>query len=264
MFDQQFHLSLKFHREDRGLSQKEAAELCNISPWRWSALECGRRMPNSQELGHIRRWFKLGRVFISPPKATKQLLDNGARLTECPQPFFAHRDRPSYNRYRTCLKRQGELTGLLTRRINQRSDVESALCQQFCHLVTCESYLEALYVLYLLADGAVPALVAPSLFHPTPVPVVDPRTRNYAGNRPRPCLVLGTRYQFFQVSFQGSLFRVDVLEWSDQGWRIIEIDGTGHSSNDDREREIALGLPTSRLREVDILSLAWGICRKAA
>lgn len=263
MFEPQFHLRLKFHRKQRSLSQKEAAELCGLCRWRWSDLECGRRMPSNRELALLRRRFDLGRVFVSPPKATRRLLDNGARLTKTLEPFIAQRDRPTHIRYRTCLKRQKELTLALTARLRRQRGDEFELCQQFCHQASCDSYLESLYILCQLVDGATPALVAPAQFDPTPLPIVDPEMRRYAGNRPHFCLVTERGHQFYQVSFGPSQFRVDVLVW-DGDWKVIELDGDGHYSAQDAEREAEIGLPTRRLVESEVIAMGWEILKTAA
>jgi len=136
--------------------------------------------------------------------------------------------------------------------------------QKFCHLANCESYLEALYLLCRLVEGAVPALVTPASFEPTPLPIVCPQSRKYVGNRPHLCLVLGKIFQFFQVSMLGSrVYRVDVLEWC-EGWRVIELDGQGHSNQRESERERVIGLPTQHLSEDEVVELGWGLCRRAA
>lgn len=221
-------------------------------------------MPTSQEIASIRRILELGAVFVAPPKATKRLLDNGARLTERLEPFYTPQDRPTATRYRACLNRHGRLTRTLTSRLRQGGSEAFSQLQKFCHLASCESYLEALHLLCRLVEGAVPALVTPATFEPTPLPIVCPQSRKYVGNRPHLCLVLGKSFQFFQVSMLGSMvYRVDVLEWC-EGWRVIELDGQGHSSQHDGERERVIGLPTRHLSENEVVELGWGLCRRAA
>jgi transcriptional regulator with XRE-family HTH domain len=264
MFSPQFHIRLKANRKARRLTQKEAAKLCGLSPGRWSDLECGRRAPDTREVSQIQRHFDLGHVFVPPPKATKQLLDNGTRLTRIVPPFFPQQDRSSYIRYRSCTHRHGDLTRSLTLQLRRQSGAGFPLCELFCHLIRCDSYLESLYVLSSLVDGAIPALVAPARFDPTPLPIVDPETRNYIGNSPQLCLVDKYRHQFFQTSFLGSrVYRVDILEWTGE-WRVLELDGEGHSSSCDQAREVAIGLPVTRLHETNVVTKAREQCRLAA
>lgn len=49
--------TLKYLREEKGLTQKELAKSCNLSPQCISALEIGRNLPNSITLTTIARYF---------------------------------------------------------------------------------------------------------------------------------------------------------------------------------------------------------------
>ena len=262
MFKPQFHTRLRERREESGLTQKQAAEACKIDPDRWSQLERGRRIPSEHELKVIGSYFRLGPVFVAPRKATKQLLDNGARLAPPVTPFFVPQDRMTYARYRMLMARQGGLARTLEERLWSRRDFD--LCQQFCHQVRCDSYLETLYLKCRLFEGATPSLLEPARFGPTPLPIVDPRTRKYVGARPHLCLIQGKTYEFIQVSFFGPIvYRVDVLQWNGE-WRVIELDGEGHSPDGDPEREQAIALPTTRLQTADVVSMGWDLIRRTA
>lgn len=189
-------------------------------------------------------------------------MDNGARLTTPPKPFFDVQERSSFVRYRTSLAREQDLTLRLTDRVMQRSD--SRVCQEFCNKVRLDSYLECLYVLGRLAEGAIPSLVSPVSFAPTPLTIVDPETRMFVGTRPRPCLVWNGCHEFYQVSFLANrVLRVDALRWVGH-WQVLEIDGDGHQFADHSEREQSIGLPTTRLRTSDIIRFGWEVLRKAA
>jgi len=91
IFKPQFHTRLRERREESGLTQKQAAQACGIEPDRWSQLERGRRIPSERELKAIGSHRGLGPVFIAPRKATKQLLDNGARLAPTVEPFLSRK-----------------------------------------------------------------------------------------------------------------------------------------------------------------------------
>lgn len=64
--------NLKFLRIDRGISQKELAQSCNLSPQCISALETGRNLPTANTLNQIANYFKisvdelLGRDELTP------------------------------------------------------------------------------------------------------------------------------------------------------------------------------------------------------
>lgn len=262
MFKPQFHTRLRERREESGRTQTQAAEACGIEPDRWSQLERGRRIPSERELRVIGNSLRLGDVFVPPGKATKQLLDNGARLAPAVKPFLVPQDRETYRRYRRLLGRHGGLARALEERLRRRPDFP--LIQKFCHHVRCDSYLEALHLTCRLVEGATPGLLEPARFDPTPLHIVDPRTRKYVGSRPHLCVVQGANYDFFQVSFLGHIVhRVDVLRWNG-GWRVIELDGEGHSSLGDPEREKAIGLPTTRLKSEDVVRMGWELIRRAA
>lgn len=262
MFEPQFHIRLKQRRLQRGITQREAASLCGISKGRWSDLEQGRRMPSDWEFRVIDRNFHLGQVFVAPKKATQKLLNDGARLSPIPPPLLLDHDRTTYIRYRSSVARHIDLTEKLTHRVRYRPDFQ--WCQHFCHQVRCDSYLESLYILCRLAEGAVPSLIPPARFSRTPLPIVDPASRIPAEARPHLCLSQETDYEFFQVSFLGrKVHRVDILTWVGH-WRVVELDGEGHASRFDSEREQDIALPTLRLCEKDVLELGQGICRVAA
>jgi transcriptional regulator with XRE-family HTH domain len=262
MFKPQFHTLLRERRKESGLTQKQAAEACRIEPDRWSQLERGRRFPSERELIVIGSFLKLGPVFVAPCKATKQLLDNGARLAPPVKPFFVPQDRVTHSRYRKLMARQGALARALEERLWCRPDFP--LCQQFSHKVRCDSYLESLYLMCRMFEGTTPSLVEPARFEPTPLPIVDPRTRKYVGARPHLCLTDGKTYDFIQASFFGPIVhRVDILRWEGR-WRVIELDGEGHSTDCDAEREKAIALPTTRLKTADVVRFGWDLVRRAA
>ena len=253
---------MKSRRLERGLTQKESARSCGLSPDRWSELERGRRVPNNHELTNVIKFLGLGPVFVPPGGVTKTLLANGARMTAPQKPFFVGQDRASQIRYHACLERHRALTLSLTNKIMQRTD--SRVCQEFCNQLRLDSYLECLYLLYRLAGGAIPGLVSPSYFAPTPLPIVDPTTRKYVGARPHLCLLEGNDCEFFQVSFLlKRTHRVDLLRW-EGFWSVIELDGRGHDPQPDLTREAAIGLKTNRLQTEDVLTLAWKVCRRVA
>jgi hypothetical protein len=132
----------------------------------------------------------------------------------------------------------------LTRRIEARTDYED--CAYFGSKIAFASYAEVLYVLRLLAEGAVPCLKAPDQLGRTPKPIIDPATRRMVGVQPFLCLHLAGTFYFFQVSFATpEIYTVDALLWKGD-WSVAEIDGEGHNHSTDKAKERAVALPFTR------------------
>lgn len=253
MFSKAFHSAVKERRKALLLTQSQAAQRCQMTRSRWSNIECGYRSPTQDEFRAISLLLNLGKIFMAPRAINKYLLCEAARLRCTPRPYFNLQDRPTRFRLNACLKHYPELTRNLVSQVERRNDFEE--CEYFGHTVSCESRLEALYILHLLNLGAKPGLAAPSSFGHTRWAIVDCRGREEVGFRPRPCLWLNDCWYFFQVSFQGALLqRVDVLHWHD-GWSAIEINGPWHVSSEDRARANRLELPTTFLNEAQLLIL---------
>lgn len=254
MFHPLFHLAMREQRLNLGITQYEAGMRCGLSSNRWSNIECGHRTPTSQEQRRIAIALGLRQGhFVAPRSAILALSNSGSRLAEKFRPFFSHQDRPTFIRFRACQKRFPSLTSDLLAVVSSRSDF--ALCESLCHLISCDSWLESLHLLYLLACGAEPCLLAPERLGRLSVPVVSDTGRNLRGLNPRPCLVLDGSFYFFQVSFiLESLVRVDVLRW-DGCWSVLEIDGRGHDSFGDRQRLNGLQLRVERIDERALLEL---------
>lgn len=241
MFNPLFGKRMKERRLKFGISQTEAARCCGMRRRRWSDLERGRRQPTPCEAEVIKRFLGFEKCFISPPAATKTLLARAASMDTTKRPFYPQQDRLTHIRYRSCLRTYSELTNSLLPLVLARDDIR--ISEHLCHKVSCESSLETLFILYLLSLGAVAGLRAPCLFGHNRWPIVDCQGIEEVGNRPRPCLVLGQTWYFFQVSFKASkVMRVDVLRWGGR-WSIIELNGRGHDSRGDSTRGQELEMP---------------------
>ena len=245
MFNAPFHYRMKSRRSELGLSQTEAAQQCGLSNKRWSQLERGYRFPGSFEERRIRKYLNI-RDYLLPPKAVvKRLSVEGSKLELSPTPYFPPQDRPTFYRYFAAKKRQPKLVQKLTSLVEQRSDI--ATCAFFCERTRCDSYLEALHILYLLALGAVPCLKTPALLGHPPAALVDPRSKKEVGHRKHLCLALGHQRLFFQMGLATTqMLVVDVLSWNGE-WRVIELDGAGHDSSLDTARDQLLGIPVQRV-----------------
>lgn len=233
------------------MTQRQAAEMIGMSRSRWSNLECGHRRPTNTEIREVSELLGLGDCFVPPYSINKTLLSNGARLVEYRESYFPHQDRTTHTRYGACRRRVPRLTAELRSLVFDRKD--SNACQAMSHRISCDSWLEALYLLYLQASGAKPALIAPETLGRLHQPIVDDTGRRLVGLHPRPCFILDGCFHFFQVSFYLSrVIRVDILRW-DGSWSIVELDGMGHVSSNDVDRERLLGLPVTRLRPSDVI-----------
>ena len=253
MYSIPFHIKLKKQRAKSGLTQQQAADICRMPRHRWSDLELGRRRPNDSELQTVCRIFHIGKSFVVPGGVTRQLLDEGALLTPNRPPFFSHQDRATHIRFGSLRKRHPYLTQKLLGLVQSRIDFQT--CEHLCHVLSCDSHLEALFLLHLQAVGARPALVAPLLLEPLPHPVVSCSGEELVGLRPRPCFFHCGTYYFFQVSFRLSrIVRVDVLEWYN-GWKVLEFDGQGHRNTFDNHRDLELQLPVKRVSEPELAAL---------
>lgn len=256
MFKPLFHLRMKERRRQLGLSQSEAAARCEIDPQRWSNLERGERRPSEQEFQVISIYLNLGDVFVPPPAATRKLLNNAARLSPPTPPYFTHQDRVTHIRYCTCAKKYSALVNALMDRIKDREDFP--LCEYLCHNISCDSKLEPILMLYLLANGADVGLRSPYLLGHTRWPIFDCEGKHEVGQRPRPCMILDGTWYFFQVSFKISgTYRVDALCWNGS-WSVVEINGAGHDSSRDKERAREIGLPTRYWNEQQLIEMVEG------
>ena len=252
MFKPTFFQKMRERRLELSMTQRQAAELIGMSRSRWSNLECGHRRPTDTERREVAELLGLSDCFVPPYSINKTLLSNGVRLVECRESYFPHQDRSTHTRYGACRSRVPRLTAKLRSIVLDRSD--SNTCQAISHRISCESWLEALYLLYLQASGAKPALIAPETLGRLHQPIVDDTGRRLVGLNPRPCFVLDGCFHFFQVSFCLSrIIRVDILRW-DGSWSVVELDGMGHISSHDMERDRWLGLPVTRFRSCDVIS----------
>lgn len=221
-----------------------------MSRTRWSQLETAYRSPTPEELRAIRNHFPLGNVFVAPDRVHRTLRDRGAQLVPAQKLYLPPRDREFLTRYRAARRVYPALVRSLESVIRRRSDQESV--EFFLHNTAFDSGLEVLHALYLLAQGATPVMVTPALLDHLPQSPTDPATFHRVGHRPHLCLHLGDRFDFLQVSFRvPGFFRVDVLRYED-GWRILELDGPGHTSDSDPDKQ-AIGLPISRFTESELL-----------
>lgn len=225
--------------------------MIGLTRQRWNHFELERQTPTESEM---RALFQLLGFFDSyrpPADAKKHLGQTGRNLVGTAPVFCPPRDRHPLVRFRRAMEREPQLTTDLIERIRCREDSE--YCDFLARSLSLGSYLEAIHVLKLLAEGALPAYVAPARLGPTPNPIVDPSTLDDVAHHRFPCLSLEKELHFFQVSFRTPrLYSVDSLIWNGS-WQVLEIDGAGHDFAEDDGRTRAIGLPVRRLSARELL-----------
>lgn len=252
MFQPTFGFQMRRRRVKLGLTQTRAAKRCGITQPRWSHLERGYRYPTQLEELQIRDFLQLSNYIVPSRSFLKELGNAGARNLPKVRPYFPQLERRTNIRYQAARRRFPQLVDQLTRVISLRPDYHR--CAHFSALVPCDSELEALSLLYLLAQGGVPCLVRPLLLGYISRKPVDPETMEGVGHRPCLCLNLGDNFYFFQVSLATPrVFRVDMLRWNGE-WRVMEIDGKGHDNSHDESRAHLLAIPTTRLSTEQLVS----------
>ena len=248
MINVPFTYNLESRRRKAGLTKQQAAQMSSMTRQRWSAIERGQGRPTAEEFRQMEALLGMLQGPVKPSRVFQALLNRGRREAPTPLPYFPPQDRPSFKRFHAAGQRCPQLVARLASKIAARADF--AICDFLCDRIAFDSYAEVLFALHLLANGAVPSLVAPAwLGAQTPCEIVEPELRNAVGHRPTPCLIHGENFYFFQVSFETPrVYTVDALSWSRaSGWSVLEVDGGGHDSRYDAERETAIGLPTRRI-----------------
>ncbi len=136
------------------------------------------------------------------------------------------------------------------------------LCYKFLEDATLESGDEAMFWVTLLAKGARPGRHSPHRAGFRKFSIIDPKLKEVRGDLKLPCLDLDfpdfEALLFPQVTLdtRSRIYRLDALAslWhpGSRLWVNIEIDGQGHVSTYDKERESNLGLPTERIVTTDL------------
>jgi hypothetical protein len=194
---------------------------------------------------------------------------NLVRRFRRPFDYVPPKDRDFLVRLAAARRRYPELVAQLERAVQSRSDYRRV--QRFLMIVSCDSDLEAVFLMLLLAAGAKIGRLSPQSLGFRKHPIVDPATLQVVGHCRFPALVvsLGTLEILFfpQVSLRPLLARkgaaqsqthtVDGLVAARVGdqvdWLLFEVDGTGHDSAGDADRQEHLDLPTIRLRTTEIV-----------
>ena len=238
------------------------ARRIGVDPRRLSAFELGQRPLGATSLR------RLAEVLCLPELACAAGSARGRAHREEEAPFLrlARVSRPHYDpprdrdqefRRQAAWREEPELMEALEHAHRLRADF--ARVQAFLASIASESWLEYLVPASALAlPDATPLRIAPDEIGYSHYALVDPRTCQAVGDRLWPALGLRrgglTAIQFFNAPIRTPKrsWIVDILQYSHlprrrARWTVVEIDGEGHRSRWDRQKEEQIGLATLRL-----------------
>lgn len=256
-------------RKQRGLTQKELGARCALKRARLSDLEGGRRRPTPEEVELLCRALPeaashlKATVRLSRGKARKPLpgdLDLCGRVL-APQPYVPSAEKSTDIWLGYARKTEPKLYHELFDRIRRRPDYTQV--QDHLARTKCDSKVELFHWAHGLADGALLFRLSLARLGLTHLPAVDPDTLEVVTGRPmfgylwrRGLLATGTLPQVTLLAERP--YTVDGLSLGFHGARrmpfIVEIDGDGHESKWNAQREKALRLPTLRFTQAQVLS----------
>ena len=261
MYEITFHSALRSARTAAKLTLKQLQKLSGVEAWRLSRLERGSALPSLQERDCLARVlsthsFDLRRAATRPPRLYQKFRHQGLRYLKAEKPYYSPCDRESRIRLAAAMRRFPNEMGSLAALLQQRGDFQEV--NNFSEKVALDSADECLFYTSLLAQGAEPAMhppysLAPRLQHE----VVCPVSREPVGFRPFPCLVTDEGLYFLQVALATPrLYVVDFLRHHEGRWSVVEIDGDGHDSTYNIEKDAALAMPVLRLSQEQVIKRA--------
>lgn len=259
MFSKPFHVALKQLRLKRRLSQKALAEALGLAPSRLCKIERGHIRPSASDQRAIQAWSGGIQAFVPPFRVMRTLMKNGHSCAPVRSEYEPPRDRATHVRFNAALRNYPDLANTLLHKLYLRPDFHD--CQSAAHDIVAESSEEAIFLMRLLVEGAMPCLIAPATVARLPQCIVDPVSGNDVSYHPMVCLAFPGDFYFFQATLQSKDWRhrVDVLRCKDDAWRVIEIDGFGHDLAVDARREKEIGLPTTRITIGQVTNLDFNL-----
>lgn len=243
---------LREARAKLNLTQAELGELVSLSRTRVSQLECGWRSPSQTEQEVLCAALGLSPADLrraAPITPRPNLSQIKRRFSPWTQ-YRVPKDRPSEVRYRAAVQKHPELVRRVAGNLKGRQDLD--WIRVYLRETCFDSYLEVLFSLLLLEDGAQPGWLAPHHAGFVDWPIVEPVTRKVVGHRARPALAWEEMLLFPQVTLRARKVttRLDLLlgtqERGRTHWFDVEIDGPGHDSSTDHFREMEHGLSVVR------------------
>ena len=256
-FPKTFGERLKALRRERGLSQRELESACGFSWSLLSKFEKGERRPLERHRTALAQALQL----------TETQLWEGTDLhcSPGPPPDWVDRRcgvewrRPEWTVERRFASTQKSYAWPCAEAVAQisKNPAREPLSVLFRD-IWVDSNLETIYWLRL-AGQASPHWLAPLECNFRLHPVVCPRTGQSWGDLPHPCLITEKPFRaifFPQVTLlvNGHAHRPDCLVCWGEEWSIIEIDGKGHDSTNDSQRDAERRMPVLRLDTAAALS----------
>lgn len=238
---------LRSKRSLRGLSQRDLGALVQVTREAIKRFESGKSRPSrslvyrmATALGLAPDDLLKGTDWRAPGKSGR--LPGGRFRQRCD--WRPHQQCQTASCIKTALDMHREVVIALLVRIRERTDHE--LVRRFLREVSCSSYLEAIFLLLLLAAGARPVWVAPLRAGFRSLPVL--LRKKQAGDCRHPALELevdGMRLlAIFQVTLQTGTgpIRVDALvsvavRRRQPRWLVCEVDGPLHVKEKDDQRQ---------------------------
>lgn len=245
---------LKAARDLRQWSQAVLSEQSGIPASRLSALETERRYPTEQEWEQLRECLRLGPY--EPPVE----LPVAPRRCHTAPPAAEQAERTFAQRFHAARCQFGSAADLVMSQIKERED--AAVCLRFLQQARTESGVEAMLWMRLLAEGGHPRCFSPLRAGFRRLSVVHGQSREGIGDVRQPCLTLETEHGFAMlfpqvtVDARRAYYRLDALMglWVGRQrlWLNLEVDGEGHRSDYDLQRQSHLGLEAVRLSPGDL------------
>ncbi len=252
-----FGIKLMEARLRAGLSQTYIARETGIPQRRLSHFEKLTRFPSHQE---ITRLVEFG--LVSRPTS-----DEGRAIRSYPtrwrlKPLTVRRtsERSLKSRIYAARKTYGSEVSVRLRALGSREDRKPKV--EFLAQAGLESGIEAFALLSLLAEGARVLWAAPCRAGFRRLPIIDPKSKDVISDAKFPALELTVAgvpailFPQLTVMVQGAVYRLDGLLGlkldKKRAWLNLEIDGGGHISRFDEEREDRLDMLTIRLTESDL------------
>lgn len=248
---------LRLHRTRAGLRQADVASRSDVTRHRYSDFERCHLRPTREEIGRIAIVLEVDMGYLlrgsdwRPPGPESRRPGCSFRDDCRWQPL---QDVPTAYYVKEALTTWRDWTRRFLGQIRKRNDLP--LVRRFLREVACESKLEALLLLALLARGGRPIWDSPLEVGFREWPVV------LRGRQAGDCLHPGLELDlpglkvviFFQVSMQvrTGRIRVDglvaVREFGARTrWAVGEVDGPDHVEEKDRQRQLRHDLPEIRI-----------------
>ena len=242
MRKEEFGTLVRERREERKVSLRQFAVQMGVDFRQLSRVERGEQRPEPGLKAKLAAALKIEswRVDeVRTPFSKAQL----TRFTDWPR-FYPERRRPTRVRYRAGMARYARMRSL-ERRL-------PAWAYSFLRRVICDSALEAFALVQWLAAGAQPALSRPYRQGFRCHAVADPSNKLLVNHHRFPALALGEMLIVPQVPILAGdrvAYVCDALVKFRGRWFDVEIDGKGHTTERDEDRERDLLIPVVRIGE---------------